>query len=165
MTEVNYIIDCLERTPVILENLLNQIPEYLIKIRRLEKKWSIHEQVCHLVDAQSILMQRFRKFEMEVNPLIKSYTPPADSDSDHYLGISMEEELNKFPVLRNEMILMLRGFDTTYWKLSGRHEIFTPYNTILLLTHSLNVDYVHIFSIEQLGLTKSGFESEIMTLT
>ena len=164
MTEVNYIIDCLERTPVILQNLLNQIPEELYKIKRRENKWSIHEQVCHLVDAQSISMLRFRKFEKEVNPLIISYIPPADRDSDHYLKISMEEELNRFPGLRDEMILMLREFDTTYWKLDGRHEVFTPYNTILLLTHSLNVDYAHIFSIEQLGLTKPGFEDEIMTL-
>lgn len=164
MTEVNYIIDCLERTPVILQNLLNQIPEDLYKIRRLENKWSIHEQVCHLVDAQHILIQRFRKFETEVNPLIQSYTPQAGRDSGHYLKLNMKEELNKFPGLRNEMVQMLRGFDTTYWELQGRHETFTPYNTKLLLMHALNVDYGHIFSIEQLGLTKKGFEDEIMTL-
>ena len=164
MTEVNYIIECLERSPLILQNLLNQIPEGLYKIKRVEKKWSIHEQVCHLVDAQSILTQRFRQFELEENPLIKTYSPPTGRKLDHYLTMNMEEELNKFPGLRNEMILMLRKYDMTYWKLEGRHEVFTPYNTILLLTHSLNVDYAHIFSIEQLGLTKSGFENEIMTI-
>jgi len=34
----------------------------------------------------------------------------------------------------------------------------------LLLTHTLNVDYAHVFSIEQLGLTRRGLESGIMTL-
>jgi hypothetical protein len=101
---------------------------------------------------------------MEVNPLIKSYTPPSDRSLNHYLKLSMEDELDKFPRLRTEMILMLREFDSTYWKLDGRHEVFSPYNTKILLTHSLNVDYAHIFSIEQLGLTKPGFEDEIITI-
>ena len=164
MKEVNYIIDCLERTPTILRNLINHIPEDLVKIRRLEDKWSIHEQVCHLVDAQDILMGRFRQFESEDNPLIKSYTPPEGRDSDHYLQLDMHEELNKFPSIRKEMLQMLRSFDISYWQRQGRHDVFNPYNTVLLLTHSLNVDYAHMFSIEQLGLTKTGFEHEIMTI-
>ena len=75
----------------------------------------------------------------------------------------MKVEMDKFNRLRVEMIEMLRGFDTNYWSLKGEHEIFTPYNTRLLLTHTLNVDYAHIFSIEQLGLTKTEFEDGIMT--
>ena len=106
MTEVNYIIDCLEKTPIILNNLLNQVPENLFKIRRVKNKWCIHEQVCHLVDAQSILMKRFRKFETEENPLIESYNPPLGRSEDHYLEMNMNDELNKFPHLRTEMVEM-----------------------------------------------------------
>jgi len=164
MKEVIYIIDCLERTPVILNNLLNQIPEDLLRIRRVDNKWSIHEQVCHLIDAQKILIDRFRKFETEENPLIKSYIPPDNWSSNYYFEMNMNDELERFPGIRTEMILMLRGFDPNYWKLEGEHEVFTPYNTKILLTHSLNVDYAHLFSIEQLGLTKSGFENEIITI-
>lgn len=164
MTEVNYIIDCLEKTPAILNNLLNQIPKEQYKNRRIKNKWCIHEQACHLVDAQSILMERFRKFKTEENPLIKSYNPTLQISKDYYLNMDMKDELNKFPGLRTELVEMLRAFDTSYWKLKGRHDVFHPYNTQILLTHSLNVDYAHIFSIEQLGLTKSGFEDEIMTI-
>ncbi len=164
MTEVNYIIDCLEKTPLILIHLLQQIPNNMYKLRRVEGKWSIHGQVCHLVDAQSILMHRFKQFEMKRNPLIKTYTPPAHGLKDPYLKLNMDEELNRFPELRHEMIQLLRGYDEGYWKSEGRHEVFTPYNTRLLLMHSLNVDYAHLFSIEQLGLTKPGMEGEIMTI-
>ena len=164
MNTVSYIIDCLERTPAILQTLICQIPDDLYKTRRVEDKWSIHEQVCHLVEAQEILKGRFRKFEREENPLIKSYLPPEGRDSDHYLNLDMQEELEKFPVIRKEMIEMLKGFDETYWSRQGRHEAFDPYNTVILLTHSLNVDYAHLFSIEQLGLTKEGLEHEIMTI-
>lgn len=164
MTEVKFIIDSLERTPVILKSLLDQIPKDLFRVRRIENKWSIHEQVCHLADAQNILMERFKKFEMEENPLIKSYTPPANRSSTYYLDMNMRVEVDRFPQVRAEMIEMLRGFDLSYWSRKGMHEVFTPYNTRLLLTHTLNVDYAHMFSIEQLGLTKPEFEEGIMTV-
>jgi len=164
MKEVTSIIECLERTPIILSNLLQQIPEGLYQTRRIARKWSIHEQVCHLVEAQSILTDRFRQFETEVNPLIKSYNPAVERSPSFYLELNMQAELNKFPAIRAEMVKMLKGFDPVYWDREGRHEAFSPYNAKILLTHAINVDYAHIFSIEQLGLTKPGFENEIMTI-
>lgn len=164
MKEVKNIIDCLEKTPGILNTLLSQIPQYLFKIRRVNNKWCIHEQVCHLVDAQKILLARFKQFETEENPLIKSYHPLLQRPDDYYLVMNLEEELTKFSQLRSEMVNMLRELDVSYWSLNGSHEVFSPYNTKILLLHSLNVDYAHLFSIEQLGLTKSEFEREIITI-
>jgi len=164
MLEVNYLIDCLEKTPVILKFLLSQISEDLIRARRVKDKWSIHEQVCHLTEAQGILINRFKQFENEQNPLIEAYEPPVDRPETYYLDMNMNAELDRFVDIRSEMVNMFRGFSETYWHLQGRHAGFTPYNTKLLLTHSLNVDYVHMFSIEQLGLTKPEFENEILTI-
>ena len=162
MKEVNYIIECLERTPIILQSLLNQIPEGLFKIRRVKHKWSIHEQVCHLVEAQDILTGRFKQFKNEPFPQIKSYSPP--SAENYYLEMDMNSALTKFPEIRKGMVKMLRGFEDNYWTLDGEHELYLPYNTKLLLSHTLNVDYAHLFSIEQLGLTKLGFEEGIITI-
>lgn len=164
MKEVNYIIDCLEKTPIILQNLLNHIPENLYKKRRLKHKWCIHEQVCHLVDAQQILTERFMKFELEENPLIVTYNPIENRSEGHYIEMDMYASMKKFPHLRKEMVKMLKLFDKSYWTRKGRHELFAPYNTQILLTHTLNVDYAHLFSIEQLGLTKPDFEKDIMTI-
>jgi len=164
MNEVKSIINCLGQTPIILQGLLKQIPREFYSKRRLHNKWSIHEQICHLVEAQEILTQRFRQFELEKNPLIQSYVPLNDRSTDYYHSEDLELELSKFPDLRKDMIIRLKSFDEEYWELEGRHELFTPYNTRLLLTHALNVDYAHLFSIEQLGLTKLGLEKNIMTL-
>jgi hypothetical protein len=164
MEQIHHLIQGLEGFPVILMGLLDKIPHQRIRARRLPGKWSIHEQVCHLIEAQAILMGRFRQFETESNPLITSYHPPADRPADHYFGMDFREELGKFPGLRSEMVAMLRGFPPAYWECQGRHEAFHPYNTRILLTHALNVDYAHLFSIEQLGLTKDGLEDEILTI-
>jgi hypothetical protein len=112
MSSVTSIIDCLERTPTILDGLLDQIPEDLFKTRRRENKWCIHEQVCHLVEAQGILKFRFNKFEAEDNPFIESYYPPDDREPDHYLKLPMKKELERFRELRHDLVLRLKGFPT-----------------------------------------------------
>lgn len=76
MNIVRRLISNLESTRDILLNLLKHIPEDLYTVRRLENKWSIHEQVCHLVDMQKILIDRFKQFENEEQPLIKTHSPP-----------------------------------------------------------------------------------------
>lgn len=164
MLEVNYIIDCLEKTTVILKSLLSQIPSELVQARRVKDKWSIHEQVCHLTEAQGILIGRFKQFENEQDPLIEAYEPEEERPDTYYLDMDMNAELEKFVEIRAGMVSMLRRFPEEYWNRQGRHVAFTPYNTKLLLTHSLNVDYLHLFSIEQLGLTKPEFVDEILTI-
>ena len=149
---------------MILKFLLSQIPEDRIRLRRVKDKWSIHEQVCHLTEAQGILIGRFRQFENEQDPLIEAYEPEEERPDTYYLDMDMNVELEKYVQIRAEMVSMLRGFPEEYWERQGRHVAFTPYNTKLLLNHSLNVDYLHLFSIEQLGLTKPEFEDEILTI-
>jgi uncharacterized damage-inducible protein DinB len=162
VNEVKDVIDCLEKTPVVLNLLLSQIPDNLFRVRRVKGKWSIHEQVCHLTEAQGILIYRFRQFEEEENPLIQAYEPTEERPDTYYLDMDMTAELESFTKIRAEMTDMFRGFPAPYWEKQGRHDAFTPYNTKLLLTHALNVDYAHLFSIEQLGLTKPEFEDEIL---
>lgn len=164
MREATTIIDCLSKTPDILEFLLSQIPSDLYRVRRLEGKWCIHEQVCHLAEAQSILIERFEQFEAEINPMIRNYIPPVDQPASHYLDMDMDVALKDFCQTREQTISMLRNVSAGYWQRQGRHEGFTPYNAMLLLTHSLNVDYAHLFSIEQLGLTRMEYENGIVTI-
>ena len=164
MKKVINIIDCLERTPGILNNLLEFIPSELFRKRRKNDKWCIHEQICHLAEAQDILKARFRQFEEESQPYIRSYEPPEDRSSKYYMDLNMKAELERFREIRREMVTMLKGFDQTYWAKTGKHEIFSPYSSQLLLIHALNVDYAHLFSIEQLGLTRSEYENNIITI-
>lgn len=164
MHAVDATIDCLERTPTILNHLLEQIPPERFRLRRISDKWSIHEQVCHLVEAQGILSGRFTQFEEFPDPLIELYNPPVERPKDYLLSLDMDAELLRFSKIRAGMVSRLRGFPRDYWERQGRHAGFEPYNTRLLLTHALNVDYAHLFSIEQLGLTKPEFEDEIITI-
>lgn len=164
METINAILDSLSKTPIVLKSLLSTIPEEKRNIKRLPDKWSVHEQVCHLAEAQQILIDRFVLFENSENPMIKNYEPSSHDESEKYILMDMEDSLNRFAIIRKEMIEMLKAYPVLYWDKKGRHESFEPYSTRILLTHCLNVDYAHLFSIEQLGLTKFGKEKEIMVL-
>lgn len=161
---IEKLLDILGQTPLILENLLDTIPPERYSLRRLPGKWSIHEQVCHLVDAQQVLIDRFRLFEQQEDPLIRNYEPSPGIDKEPYMHMNMEESLRNFPGIREKMLKMLGSYSPDYWQKQGRHENFSPYGTKILLMHCLNVDYAHLFSIEQLGLTKPGMEEGIMVL-
>ena len=164
MKQVPIIIDQLEKTPIVLRALLDHIPRHRYREQRLAGKWTLHEQVCHLVDAQDILVGRFKRFEREVNPHISAHDPAEDQDRDYYLDMDLDAALARFPRIRKDMVEMLRSYPDPYWTRAGSHDQFEPYNTQLLLNHCLAADYSHIFSIEQLGLTKDGHEAEIMVL-
>lgn len=154
----------LARSPEFLVHLLEQIPEHRFREPRLEGKWTIHEQVCHLVDAQQILMSRFRQFRDEERPHIQSHIPGQEGESKNYLEMDMEQAIAVFPSIRAEMVRMLEHQPGEFWSRQGTHDAFEPYNARLLLMHTLNVDHTHFFSIEQLGLTRDGLEGEIMVL-
>jgi len=164
MKQVPVIIDQLEKTPIVLQALLGHIPRYRYRERRLPGKWTLHEQVCHLVDAQDILIGRFKQFEQERNPHIAAHDPTGDRDKNFYLDMDLDAALARFPRIRSDMVAMLRSYPDTYWTYVGSHDAFEPYNTQLLLNHCLAADYSHIFSIEQLGLTKDEHIAEIMVL-
>jgi len=164
MKQVPIIIDQLEKTPIVLLALLGHIPRHRYRERRLAGKWTIHEQVCHLVDAQEILIGRFQQFEREENPHISAHDPTGEQDDNCYLDMDLDAALARFPRIRHEMVEMLRSYSDAYWSKAGSHDQFEPYNTQLLLNHCLAADYSHIFSIEQLGLTKDGHTAEIMVL-
>jgi uncharacterized damage-inducible protein DinB len=155
---------CLAQSPAFLKALLEQIPPSRYREQRVAGKWTIHEQVCHLVDAQQILMARFRQFRDEKQPHIQSHIPGQEAEPKNYLEMDMDQAVAEFPAIRAEMLQMLERQPGEFWSRQGRHDAFKPYNTRLLLMHTLNVDHTHFFSIEQLGLTRDGLEREIMVL-
>lgn len=144
-------IDLLSRTPTVLQHLLSQIPADRREARRLEGQWSVKEWLCHLIDAQNILIDRFSRFEMEDDPLIADYEPPAQSDN-RYRNRDFNEAVSQFVDLRADTVCRLESYDGTYWAKCGRHESYSPYGTMILLGHMLNVDYAHLFSMEMIGL-------------
>ena len=158
MSTTETLIEILSQTPTVLHHIIAEIPTDRLNTRRFKKHWSVTEWLCHLIDAQDVLINRFKQFEVEIDPLIADYEPPPQSDT-RYHDRDFTNAMNQFTALRAKTISWLRTFDEAYWDRCGRHASFSPYGTRILLGHMVNVDYAHLFSIEKIGFgTVESFE-------
>ena len=157
MAIVGPLIDCLKRSPQFLNDLIAGIPSEMLKQRRIPGKWSIHEHVCHLAQAEEMIYNRFNVFDTSDLPEFLPYLPGETIDADHLINLSMEEELHKYESSRKQLIDLLISFDEGLWKKRAIHHEYSQYNAFILLRHTLMHDHFHMYRIEELWLTKDEF--------
>ena len=157
MNDILHIIYCLKQSPIILKNLLTQVPSELYKVRRIPGKWSIHEHACHIAAGdQTGFIDRFKQFLNEEKPKIK----PLSGDSfppDYLIKMDLSDALDIFFEKREELIGLVSSADKSIWTKEAEHpeyQIYTPY---LMLRHRLLHDHFHMYRIEELWLTKEKY--------
>jgi uncharacterized damage-inducible protein DinB len=161
MNDINQIIYCLKQSPVILKNLLTQIPSELYKVRRIPGKWSIHEHACHMATGdQTGFIDRFKQFINEQKPKIK----PLSGDSfppDYLIKMELNEALAIFFEKRKELISLVSSADKSIWIKEAEHpeyQIYTPY---IMLRHRLMHGHFHMYRIEELWLANEEYLKKI----
>ena len=154
MRDFEQILSCLEKTPEILAGLLTQIPGDLLKTKRLEHSWSIHEHACHIATGDGIgVLDRLRLFFDEECPVFlplsgESFPP------DHLMKMNLDQAIDGFFKERAEVVRRAKFLDASLLEKEGKHPeygIFTPY---VMLRHRLMHDYYHMYRIEDLWLAK-----------
>ena len=156
MKDIPALIDCLAQSPLILRNLLKQIDPPLYRIQRRPEKWSIHENACHLAQAERMIKGRFGRFQSEQRPNFEVYLP-GRTVSDNLIDLDLEEQLNHFEELRSATIQLLRSFDEKTWEKQADHLEYSQYGSYILLRHTLMHDHFHMYRIEELGFTRDGY--------
>ena len=129
MTDTNEILVCLEQSPTILNNLIAAIPVELLKNQRIPGKWTIHEHACHIVAAQPMLIDRFRLFLNDKEPVIKPYIPGKTEPDDDLLDLDLHATLNRFPGLRSELIRTAKTYTDKHWTRRAEHDEYIEYTT------------------------------------
>jgi hypothetical protein len=156
MNDVAEIIACLEKTPVLLKNLLAQVPRERLKERRIPGKWSIHEHACHVAAGdQAGFLERWWKFQREERPAFvplsgASYPP------DHFLRMELDHVLISFFDTRAELARLARAADDAFWSRQADHPEYEMYTPYIMLRHRLMHDHFHLYRIEELWLTRDG---------
>jgi len=157
MNDINQIIYCLKQSPIILKNLLTQVPSELYKVRRIKGKWSIHEHACHIATGdQAGFIDRFKQFLDEQKPKIK----PLSGDSfppDYLIKMELNEVLDIFFEKRKELISLVRSANESIWTKEAEHPEYQIYNPYIMLRHRLMHDHFHMYRIEELWLTNEEY--------
>lgn len=150
-------LNILANAPDLLEDLLAEIPTDLLKAHRIKGKWSIHEHAVHLPEAQAMIIERFKRFKREKNPVFIPYLP-GNTVSDAYLiDLDLEKSLEKFRTGRKEMVDLLKKFSEEEWRNEGQHPEYVSINPLLWLRHVMMHDHFHMYRIEELWLTTSDY--------
>ena len=151
-------LDTLKQTPSMLRELVREIPVKLLKQHRIAGKWSIHEHVCHLYDAQKMMLERFKVFKTVQNPSFSPYLPGSENTpSTHLLDLDMDECLDAFEKDRKELINFLALFSKEDWENEGHHPEYSRFSAAIFLRHIMMHDHFHMYRIEELWLTTEKF--------
>ncbi len=155
--EIQKMIVALSYTPDILFDFIKDIPKPERKKKRRPGKWSIHENACHLAQAEKMINQRFVLFTEEEQPQFDPYLPGDTVSDDGLMDLDLQAELNSFRELRKYTVAMLRFFNPEDWEKEASHPEYYRYNPKILLRHTLMHDHFHMYRIEELWLTKTEF--------
>jgi len=157
MNDLNQIIYGLKQSPVILINLLKQIPPELYKVRKMQGRWSIHEHACHIATGdQPGFIDRFKQFINEQKPRIK----PLSGDSfpsDYLINMDLNKALDIYFEKRKELVSLVKSANKSIWVKKAEHPEYHYYTPYIMLRHRLMHDHFHMYRIEELWLTNEEY--------
>lgn len=157
MNDLPSIMSCLREGPAILKGLLEQIPEEVLKIRRIPGKWSAHEHACHLEVVQEMIIKRFRTFLAEERPVFKAYLPGKNVPDDELIKMDLEESVKSFKIKREELLRLLEDYPAEAWNKKGDHPQYKEFTPLIFLRHVMMHDHLHMYRMEEMWLTNDEY--------
>lgn len=112
-------------------------------------KWSIHEIVVHLADAETVGAQRMKKVLAEERPLLTGYDQDAWATRLDYAALDTAKYLQLFGLLRESMIPVLSRAQEADWEREGIHEEAGPLTLLQLLGRYVDHVGQHLGQIER----------------
>ena len=97
MHDIPDLLETLRRSPKILSQFVQTIPESKLDLRRGEGFWTVAEHFSHLAQVQPMLLKRIERFMNEDHPEFVPYIPGgATEEPDTPPRMSTEAALDQF---------------------------------------------------------------------
>jgi uncharacterized damage-inducible protein DinB len=158
MRDIPDLLEGLRRSPKILSELIETIPENRLDLRRGSGFWTIAEHAVHLAQVQPMLLDRMNRFVAEDHPEFVPYMPSEEQDApDVPVRMGMSEALEQFLQYRHKQIVLLEHVNENIWQRKGKHPEYDHYSLYILVRHTLMHDHWHMYRIEELWLTKDAY--------
>jgi uncharacterized damage-inducible protein DinB len=148
------IITALERAPLIILPLIQEMPEAVRKRRPASGKWSVHEHACHLAAVQPIAFERLRLMLEKDRPILKPYLPEQEHAPDALLSVDLDRALKQFKEDRLRLVSKLRDLQPGDWDRTAEHPEYNRYSVFILFRHFVLHDMLHAYRIEELLLNR-----------
>jgi uncharacterized damage-inducible protein DinB len=151
-TERERHLEIIRSTPQRLKAALAGLPKKLLAWRPAPGKWSIHEIVCHMRDAEREgYLYRYRKILAEDTPLL----PDVDGDklalARQYGRMRLSQVVRDWRAARREVLAVLKKVKVAQWQRIGAHETLGPMSLeTILKRQALGNDEAHLGQIENI---------------
>lgn len=130
----------------LIEALFRDVPETRLRERRIEGKWSAHENLAHLGQFHSVIRERARLIAAEDTPRFARYVPEQDPGTQGWMDKSSPQMLADFQRERAEMLAELRALPEAVWSRTGSHAAFGTLTLAQWLTFWLAHDGHHLIT-------------------
>jgi uncharacterized damage-inducible protein DinB len=151
-SEREKLLAIVKATPDRLKAALTGVPKKILTWRPAPGKWSIHEIVCHMRDAErSGYLHRYTKILTEDNPTFPDVDGDALALERQYYRMSLQEALRDWRAARKECLALLRKVKGDQWTRMGMHELAGPMSLeTVLQRQALGNDEAHLVQIENI---------------
>lgn len=132
-----------------LQQAIDSLTEVELHFKPGPDKWSIHEIIVHLADAEMIGVHRMKRVLAETTPMLTLYDQDGWARSLSYSELDAGQYLQLFRLLRESMLPVLKRAEEADWQRIGIHEEAGPLTLSQLLQRYVNHVRDHLAQMER----------------
>jgi uncharacterized damage-inducible protein DinB len=151
-TERDQYVAIVRSAPDRLKAALAGVPKKLLTWRPAPGKWSIHEIVCHMRDAERLgYLHRYTEILAKDNPTFPDVDGDALALERQYRRLNLREVLRDWRAARKESLATVKKVKADQWLRAGTHEIAGPMSLeTILQRQALGNDEAHLAQIAEI---------------
>ncbi|MGB5849857.1 MAG: DinB family protein [Ignavibacteriaceae bacterium] len=139
--------DRLNSQHLAIKELLKNLDEEFINRRPETGKWSIKENLVHIVSYHQVFLTRLNKIVKSDNPYFDRYTADGDTNFDKMKKLDTVELLNHLEEERKKIIDIIFNLNKNELQKSGTHQKFGKMNVVEWIEFFLLHEAHHIYTI------------------
>lgn len=147
-SQIQSVVDDLVRGPVLVRQLIYEVPAALRKRRPEPGIWSAHEHAVHLPAIYPLINRRLDLMLTAPNLHIQGYEPSRDDQEGALLELDLDTEMDRFDRERAILVERLRALTTDQWEITATHDEYTRYGVYIMFRHIAMHDVHHAYKIE-----------------
>jgi hypothetical protein len=140
----------LEKTPILVETMLRDLPEDLLRWKPSADRWSIAEVLGHLADIELVYADRTRRIVTEEAPTLEKYDAAGTVVIGDYVRGSASENLVFFIKTRRSTIILLRSIPADAGEREATHSELGNITLHQMLSEWASHDLGHLRQIAEL---------------
>jgi uncharacterized damage-inducible protein DinB len=136
-----------------IKELLKNLDDEKINNKPMLGKWSIHENLTHIVSYHQIFINRMEEIVKSDNPYFNRYKTEDDPNFIKWQNVKTEELIINLEEERNKVVDFIFQFNEQELQKKGTHQKFGTMNVVEWIEFFLLHEAYHIYTIFRLSRT------------